>query len=123
MSTTTAIAAANASHFSLAARYGASLPQVVALVVIATFLVAFLVVPIVRVILSPSPDPDGGFTLVHFGDFFRTRLLREAFWNSIYVGVMTVVVASLIAVPLARSCRASASAARRSSIPSAWCRW
>ena len=44
---------------------------------------------------------DGGFSLVHFSDFFRTSLLVEAFWNSIYVATMTVVLASLIAVPLA----------------------
>ena len=30
----------------------------------------------------------------------RTGLLREAFWNSIYVAAMTVIVASIIAVPL-----------------------
>jgi iron(III) transport system permease protein len=88
-------------RFSLAARYGASLPQVVALLVVMAFLLAFLVVPIIRVILVAFTHPEGGFTLVHFGDFFRTRLLREAFWNSIYVATMTVAVASLIAVPLA----------------------
>jgi iron(III) transport system permease protein len=82
-------------------RYNVSPAQVVALGFIALFLVAFLIIPILRVILVAFTDPDGTFTLVHFGDFLRTALLREAFWNSIYVGVMTVVVASLIAVPLA----------------------
>ena len=57
--------------------------------------------PILRVIAVAFTGPDGGFSLVHFGDFFATALLREAFWNSIYVAAMTVVVASLIAVPLA----------------------
>jgi iron(III) transport system permease protein len=100
MSATTT-AAGLTPRFSLAARYGASVPQVVAMIAVAVFLLAFMVVPIVRVILVAFTHPDGGFTLVHFGDFFRTRLLREAFWNSIYVGTMTVIVASLIAVPLA----------------------
>ncbi len=68
---------------------------------VALFLIAFLVVPLVRVIRVAFTGPDGGFSLVHFGDFFRTALLREAFWNSIYVAAMTVVLASLIAVPLA----------------------
>ena len=81
--------------------YNASPAQVAALGFIALFLVAFLIVPILRVILVAFTDPDGTFTLVHFGDFLRTALLREAFWNSIYVGVMTVALASLIAVPLA----------------------
>lgn len=85
----------------LLARYNASPIQAAALIVIALFLLAFMVVPLLRVIVVAFTDPNGGFGLVHFGDFFRTGLLREAFWNSIYVGAMTVIVASLIAVPLA----------------------
>ncbi|MCC6887347.1 MAG: iron ABC transporter permease [Hyphomicrobiales bacterium] len=92
---------AGRARFSLAARYGASVPQVIAMLLVAIFLVAFLIVPIVRVFVVAFTLPEGGFTLVHFGDFFRTRLLREAFWNSLYVATMTVVLASLIAVPLA----------------------
>ncbi|HEY1152312.1 MAG TPA: ABC transporter permease subunit, partial [Pseudolabrys sp.] len=83
------------------ARFNASPTQALALLVIALLLIAFLVVPIVRVIMVAFTGPAGGFSLVHFGDFFRTGLLRESFWNSVYVGVMTVAVASLIAVPLA----------------------
>jgi iron(III) transport system permease protein len=85
---------------SLAARFGSSPAQIVVLAAVAIFLIAFLIVPLLRVIVVAFTGPDG-FTLVHFGDFFATGLLRESFWNSIYVGVMTVVVASLIAVPLA----------------------
>ncbi len=72
-----------------------------ALAAIAVFLLAFLIIPLLRVILVAFTGPDGGFSLVHFGDFLATALLREAFWNSIYVAGMTVVLASLIAVPLA----------------------
>ena len=101
MSTATITAGRRGPRFSLAARYGASVPQVVAMLAVSAFLLAFLVIPIIRVILVAFTHPEGGFTLVHFGDFFHTRLLRESFWNSIYVGTMTVVLASLIAVPLA----------------------
>jgi iron(III) transport system permease protein len=90
-----------AARPSALARYGASPAQAVALGLTALFLVAFLIVPILKVIVVAFTGPDGGLTLVHFGDFFATALLREAFWNSIYVAAMTVVVASLIAVPLA----------------------
>lgn len=83
------------------ARYNASPAQALALLAGALFLIAFLIVPLLRVIIVAFTDPAGGFSLVHFGDFFRTGFLREAFWNSIYVAAMTVVVASLIAVPLA----------------------
>ena len=75
--------------------------QALALVVVALFLIAFLIVPILRVIMVAFTGRTAASRLVHFGDFFRTSLLREAFWNSIYVAAMTVVVASLIAVPLA----------------------
>ena len=85
----------------MAARLGASPAQIVALAAIAVFLLAFLIVPLLRVIVVAFTGPEGGFSLVHFGDFLATALLREAFWNSIYVAAMTVVLASLIAVPLA----------------------
>jgi iron(III) transport system permease protein len=85
----------------LAARFGASTAQILALAFVALFLLAFLVVPIVRVIFVAFADRDGSFTLVNFQDFLATGLLREAFWNSIYVATLTVVLASLIAVPLA----------------------
>ena len=86
---------------TLAGRYGASAAQAAALVFVALFLLAFLIVPILRVIFVAFTGQDGAFTLVNFRDFVATSLLREAFWNSIYVAAMTVVVASLIAVPLA----------------------
>lgn len=75
--------------------------QLAVLLIVALFLIAFLVVPLLRVFVVAFTGPDGTFSLVHFSDFFRTALLREAFWNSLYVAAMTVVVASLIAVPLA----------------------
>jgi iron(III) transport system permease protein len=86
---------------SLIGRLAASRAQIAILVLVGLFLIAFLIVPLVRVIVVAFTGPDGAFTLVHFGDFFRTGLLREAFWNSIYVAMMTVALASLIAVPLA----------------------
>ncbi|MCC7348271.1 MAG: iron ABC transporter permease [Variibacter sp.] len=95
------IASTASSSNGFALRLGGSPAQVVALVLVALFLVAFLIVPLLRVISVAFTAPEGGFTLVHFADFYRTALLREAFWNSLYVGAMSVVVASLIAVPLA----------------------
>jgi iron(III) transport system permease protein len=69
---------------------------------LALFLLVFLVLPIVRVIFVAFQDLNtGGFTLVHFSDFFATALFREAFWNSIYAASVSVVIASLIAIPLA----------------------
>src|SRR5215213_3853577 len=95
-----AIRAWSGAHH-LTTRLGGSPVQIAALIFVALFLLAFLIVPILRVIAAAFTGAGGGFTLVHFGDFFRTALLRDAFWNSIYVGVMTVALASAIAVPLA----------------------
>ena len=79
----------------------ASPTQIVAALLVAAFLLAFLIVPVGRVFMVAFQAGDGGFTLVHFADFFRTSLFIESFWNSLYVASMSVVFASLIAVPLA----------------------
>jgi ABC-type spermidine/putrescine transport system permease subunit II len=71
-------------------RFAANRAQITILIFITLFLIAFLIVPLLRVIVVAFAGPDGAFSLVHVGDFFRTGLLREAFLNSIYVGVMTV---------------------------------
>jgi iron(III) transport system permease protein len=68
---------------------------------IAAFLVAFLVLPVASVVYTAFATGDGGFTLSHFASFFRISLMRESFWNSLWVAGLSVAFASLIAVPLA----------------------
>jgi iron(III) transport system permease protein len=69
---------------------------------LATFLVVFLVIPVVKVIFVAFQDPNTGApTLINFVDFFNTSLFRESFVNSLYVAGMSVIVASVIALPLA----------------------
>ncbi|MEP7260179.1 MAG: iron ABC transporter permease [Usitatibacter sp.] len=68
---------------------------------IAAFLVAFLVIPVASVVYTAFATGDGGFTFAHFASFFQISLMRESFWNSLYVAGMSVAIASLIAVPLA----------------------
>jgi len=68
---------------------------------IAAFLLALLLIPIGTVFVVAFRDGDGSFTLGHFGTFFTTGLMRESFGNSLYVATASVLVASLIAVPLA----------------------
>ncbi len=65
-------------------------------------LLAFLVIPVAKVVYVAFVDVNtGGFTLLNFVDFFRTSLFRESFVNSIYVASMSVVFASIISMPLA----------------------
>ena len=65
------------------------------------FLLALLLIPVGAVFITAFRDGDGSFTLGHFGTFFSTGLMRESFGNSLYVAIASVIVASLIAVPLA----------------------
>jgi iron(III) transport system permease protein len=66
------------------------------------FLFVFLVVPVARVVVVAFQDPSSGaFTLINFVDFFNTSLFRESFVNSLYVATMSVVVATVISLPLA----------------------
>lgn len=69
---------------------------------IAVFLMAFLILPVVQVIYVAFLDArTGALTLQNFQDFFNTNLFRESFVNSFYVSAMSVVFATIIALPLA----------------------
>ena len=65
------------------------------------FLLMFLVLPVGRVFYTAFVESDGSLTLGHFEAFFAQNLMREAFFNSLYVAVMSTLFAALIAVPLA----------------------
>ena len=68
---------------------------------VAAFLIAFLVVPVASVVYTAFSSGAGGFTFGHFISFFQISLMRESFWNSLYVAGVSVAFASLIAIPLA----------------------
>ena len=65
------------------------------------FLLLFLVLPVGRVFITAFLDGDGSFTLGHFDAFFSQGLMREAFFNSLAVALVSALCAALIAVPLA----------------------
>jgi iron(III) transport system permease protein len=75
----------------------------IALVALAIFalLITFLIVPVLNVIWIAFSDGRGGFTLGHFAAFAGISLMRESFANSLYVAGMAVLLATIIAVPLA----------------------
>ncbi len=74
----------------------------IAAVVIALILIGLLVIPVLLVIYVAFLDPNtGALTLNNFRDFFGSSLFRESFWNSFYVSAMSVVIATMIALPLA----------------------
>ena len=71
-------------------------------VALAAFLLVFLVLPILKVVHVAFQDPhSGALTLVNFADFFNANLFRQSFANSFYVAGMSVLLATVIAIPLA----------------------
>jgi iron(III) transport system permease protein len=79
----------------------ASFGQYLLAFVIALFLVATLIVPVAAVVKSAFTNADGSPTLLHMASLFQVTLLRESFYNSLYVAVLTVLAASILALPLA----------------------
>ena len=65
------------------------------------FLLLFLAVPVGTVFYSAFVNADGSLTMGHFGAFFNQPLMKEAFFNSLYVAGWSALLGSLIAVPLA----------------------
>lgn len=68
---------------------------------ILAFLVLFLLAPVGSVIYTAFVNEEGRLTLVHFANFLGQSLFRESFINSMAVALLSVLFASLIAVPLA----------------------
>ncbi len=64
-------------------------------------LVAFILYPILRVLWIAVSDDQGNLTLVHFANFFRRPLFREALWNTLGSGLLVVFFSALLALPLA----------------------
>lgn len=73
----------------------------VSAILIGLFIVIFLFIPVIKVIFVAFQNQNGDLSLVNFQDFFRSSLFRESFFNSFYVAFMSVIVASVIAMPLA----------------------
>jgi iron(III) transport system permease protein len=78
-----------------------SWPAALIALAIGAFLITFLILPVLTVVKAAFTTPQGGFTLTHFVGFFQLSLMRESFANSLYVAGMTVLLSTLIAVPLA----------------------
>lgn len=96
----TAIPAATA--LPRARRLSATPGQIALALAIAAFLLLFLGLPVATVLyVAFTEKGTSNFTLVNFYDFFRTELFMRSLWNSFYVAAMSVVWASVFALPLA----------------------
>lgn len=85
-----------------ARRLSATPGQIALSLAIAAFLLVFLGLPVATVLyVAFTEKGTSSFTLVNFYDFFRTELFMRSLWNSFYVSAMSVVWASVLALPLA----------------------
>lgn len=76
--------------------------QIATAIIIALFLAVFLLIPTGTVIYTAFTEKGtGALTAINFIDFFNTDLFRRSFFNSVYVAGMSVVWATVIALPLA----------------------
>jgi iron(III) transport system permease protein len=71
------------------------------MVLLLAILGAFIVYPVARVLWISLSDDQSNLTLVHFGNFFRRPLFREALWNTLWSGFLVVLCSAVLALPLA----------------------
>ena len=64
-------------------------------------LTAFILYPVLRVLWISISDDHGNLTFIHFLNFFRRPLFREALWNTRSSGALVVFFSALLALPLA----------------------
>ncbi len=63
-------------------------------------LLFFLVIPVGYMIMKAFIASDGSFTTEYFTLLFANELQMESIWNSIYIGIATTVVCTLLTLPL-----------------------
>ncbi|MBI4279023.1 MAG: iron ABC transporter permease, partial [Armatimonadetes bacterium] len=69
--------------------------------VLLAILAAFVVLPVASVLKVAVTGAEGGFTLLHLLRFFQSPLYVESLINSLLAGFWTVVLGTILALPLA----------------------
>ena len=69
--------------------------------ILLALLTAFIVYPILRVLSISLSDDSGSVTLIHFINFFRRPLFREALGNTLWSGFLVVLFSAGLSLPLA----------------------
>ncbi len=64
-------------------------------------LIAFILYPVLRVLSISLSDDQSRLTLIHFANFFRRPLFRDALWNTLFSGLLVVAFSAVLALPLA----------------------
>jgi iron(III) transport system permease protein len=77
------------------------LPLAVGVGLIWAFLVLFLVYPLCRIFYDAVTDEAGRFTLANFHAFFTDHFYLRSLWNSLVLGVATVITTSVLGIAIA----------------------
>jgi iron(III) transport system permease protein len=94
-------AVAARSPAALAEPAGARVLAGIGLAAIWLFLIAFLVYPLLRIFYDAFTDDAGRLTLAHFAEFAGDGFYRRSLWNSLVLGVGTVVTSSAVGFAVA----------------------
>jgi iron(III) transport system permease protein len=65
------------------------------------FLIVFVLYPLTRIFYDAFTNEAGQFTLVNFQEFFTDRFYLRSLWNSLLLGVATVLTTSVIGIAVA----------------------
>ncbi len=65
------------------------------------FLLLFLVYPLCRIFYDAVTDEAGRLTLANFYEFFTDRFYLRSLWNSLVLGVATVLTSSIVGIAIA----------------------
>ena len=65
------------------------------------FLILFLVYPLCRVFYDAVTNEAGQLTLANFGEFFTHHFYLRSLWNSLILGLVTVITSSILGVAIA----------------------
>ena len=65
------------------------------------FLIVFVLYPLTRIFYDAFTDEAGLFTLTNFREFFTDRFYLRSLWNSLLLGVATVLTTSVIGIAVA----------------------
>jgi iron(III) transport system permease protein len=70
-------------------------------VLIWAFLLIFVLYPLTRIFYDAFSNETGQFTLANFHEFFTDRYYLRSLWNSLLLGVATVITTSIIGIAVA----------------------
>ena len=76
-------------------------PLFVGVGLIWAFLILFLVYPLCRIFYDAVTNEVGQLTLANFREFFTDHFYRRSLWNSLVLGVVTVLTSSVLGIAIA----------------------